>query len=66
MKKKKKNHQVQHLNFETDEESEIYNFYKGASPANSRLIQTTRADCHRSTLLPPDNGLQASPKHLEM
>jgi hypothetical protein len=33
--------------------------------ADSRLRRTTRTHCHVHTLLPPDDGLLASPKHVE-
>jgi hypothetical protein len=33
--------------------------------ADSRLIHTTRTNCHIYTLLPPYDGLLASPKHVE-
>jgi hypothetical protein len=35
-------------------------------PADSRLRRTTRTNCHIYTLLPPDDGLLASPKHVEV
>jgi hypothetical protein len=37
-----------------------------ADPAGSRLRRTSRTNYHIYTLLPPDNGLLASPKHVEM
>jgi hypothetical protein len=33
---------------------------------DSELKLTTRANCHTYTLLPPDDGLLASPKHVEV
>jgi hypothetical protein len=30
------------------------------------LRRTTRTQCHVYTLLPPDDGLQADPKHVEV
>jgi hypothetical protein len=35
-------------------------------PADSRLRRTTRTNCRIFTLLPPDDGLLASPKHAEV
>jgi hypothetical protein len=34
--------------------------------ADSRLRGTTRTNCHIYTLLPPDDGLLSSPKHLQI
>jgi hypothetical protein len=34
--------------------------------ADSRLRRTTRNNCHIYTLLSPDDGLLASPKHIEV
>jgi hypothetical protein len=34
--------------------------------ANSQLKHTTHTNCHIYTLLPPDDGLLASPKHAEV
>jgi hypothetical protein len=36
-----------------------------AWPADSQLIHTTHTSCHIYTLLLPDDGLLASPKHIE-
>jgi hypothetical protein len=35
-------------------------------PADIQLKRTTTKTCHIYTLLPPDNGLLASPKHVEL
>jgi hypothetical protein len=35
-------------------------------PANGQLRRTTRTNCHMYTLLHPDEGLLASPKHVEV
>jgi hypothetical protein len=35
-------------------------------PADSRLRRTTRTNCHIYTLLPPDDGLLANPKHIQV
>jgi hypothetical protein len=35
-------------------------------PADSQLRRTTRTNCHIYTLLPPDDGQLASPKHEEV
>jgi hypothetical protein len=35
-------------------------------PADNRLRRTTRTNCRIYTLLPPDYGLLASPKHVEV
>jgi hypothetical protein len=35
-------------------------------PAESQLRRTTRTSCGIITLLPPDDGQLASPKHLEV
>jgi hypothetical protein len=37
-----------------------------ARPGNSRLRCTTRINCRICALLPPDDGLLASPKHVEI
>jgi hypothetical protein len=34
--------------------------------ADSQLKRTTRTNCGIYTLLPPDDGLLASPKHVEV
>jgi hypothetical protein len=36
------------------------------SAADSQIRRTTRTNCHIYTLLPPDDGLLASPKHVEV
>jgi hypothetical protein len=38
----------------------------GFRPADSQLRRTTRTNCHIYTLLPPDDGLLASRKHVEV
>jgi hypothetical protein len=35
-------------------------------PTDSRLRRTTCTNCHIYTLLPPDDGLLASPKHVDV
>jgi hypothetical protein len=35
-------------------------------PADSQLKRTTRTNSHIYTLLPPDDGLLARPKHVEV
>jgi hypothetical protein len=35
-------------------------------PADSRLRRTTHTNYHIRTLLPPDDGQLASPKHVEV
>jgi hypothetical protein len=35
-------------------------------PADGELRRTTRTNCHICTLLPPDDGLLASPKLVEV
>jgi hypothetical protein len=37
-----------------------------ATLAISRLTRTARTNCHIYALLPPDDWLQASPKHVEV
>jgi hypothetical protein len=37
-----------------------------SSAADSRLRITIHTNCHIYTLLPPDDGLLASPKHVEL
>jgi hypothetical protein len=37
-----------------------------SKPAGSRLRRTTRTSCRIYTLLPPDDGLLANPKHVEV
>jgi hypothetical protein len=34
--------------------------------ADCQLSRTTRTNCYIYTLLPPDDGLLASPKHVEV
>jgi hypothetical protein len=36
------------------------------TPADSQLKRTTRTNCCIYTLLPPDDGLLASPKHVQV
>jgi hypothetical protein len=35
-------------------------------PADTPLRRTTNTNCHIYTLLPPDGGLLADPKHVEV
>jgi hypothetical protein len=42
------------------------NWYVLYGPADSRLRRTTRINCRIYTLLPPGDGILASPKHAEV
>jgi hypothetical protein len=44
----------------------LYVFVNFGRPADSRLRRATRTNCHMYTLLPPDEGLLASPEHVEV
>jgi hypothetical protein len=35
-------------------------------PADSRLSRTSRTNCHKYTIRTPDDGLLATPKHVEV
>jgi hypothetical protein len=40
--------------------------FDSIQPADSLLKRTTRTNCRIYTLLPPDDGLLANPKHVEI
>jgi hypothetical protein len=44
----------------------LYVFVNFGGPAEWRLRRATRTNYHVYTLLPPDEGLLASPKHVEV